>query len=58
MSRILLATVGAGSSPDERLNLVIIGLFVLAAVILVVSVLYWWATKPTRRARGDGPTNV
>lgn len=36
------------SEPAERLSLVVIGFFALAAVITVGVVLYWWATRPGR----------
>lgn len=56
MSQILFGTLAGpvlDLDADERLSMVIIGLFVLAGIIAVLSVLYWWATRPGRVRPGD-----
>lgn len=57
MSPTLLASSSVslpGADADERLSMVIIGLFALAGIITVVSIAYWWVTRPGRVRPGDG----
>lgn len=44
----------AGSDANQRLSMVVAALFVLAGVIAVVTVIYWWSTRPGRGTRDGG----
>lgn len=48
MTPTMSLAVALPSDPDDRLSLVVVGLFALAAVIMVGVILYWWATRPGR----------
>lgn len=50
---VLLADLNA----DAQLNAVVIGLFVLAAVVALTTVVYWRLTRPDRVAEKPGAEN-
>lgn len=56
MNRMISELVAetAGSDANQRISMVVTALFVLAGVIAVVTILYWWSTRPRRETRGGG----
>lgn len=58
MNRMILeiAADTAGSDANERLSLVVAALFALAAAITVVTIVFWWVTRPGR-VTPDGGTS-
>lgn len=48
-----LLILAAERSADNRLNLVVAGLFLLAGIITITTVAYWRLTRPDRVSGGD-----